>query len=61
MDGILQELYDLPCTYIFVAMVAISFDLHIKFLKKWFDNRANSGQCSEIIQSLQTSNEKLVI
>lgn len=36
MDKILQELHELPSTYIFVIIVANSFDLPIIFLKKWF-------------------------
>ena len=52
MIGLLQELYDLSDTYIFVAMVAISFVIHIISLEKWFHNRVRDERLLEMIQSL---------
>ena len=49
MDGFLQELYVLPGTYIFVAMVAISFVIHIISLKKWLDNKVKDEKLEEMI------------
>lgn len=51
MNGILQNLYDLPGIYFFVANVAISFVLHIMFLMKEFDNRVRNKKLLGIIQS----------
>lgn len=52
MEGILQELPELPCTHIFVIMATISFVLHIISLKKWFDNRVKNEKLLGWIQSL---------
>ena len=55
MDGVLGEVYDLPGTYAFLAIAAISLIIHIISLKKWFDNRLKNEKCLEMIQTSQTS------
>lgn len=52
MDEILQGLHELPSTYIFVIIVANSFDLLIIFLKKWFGNGVKNVKPLERIQTL---------
>lgn len=59
MDEILQKLYELPCTYIFVIMAAITFVLHIISLKKWFDDRVKNKKLLERMQSLAERNQLL--
>ena len=59
MDEILGEVYDVTGVYTLLVTVAISLIIHIISLKKRFDNRAKNERLLEMIQTLQTSNEKM--
>lgn len=49
MTGILEEFYDLPVMYTFLAIVAVCLMFPIIVLKKWFNNRAKNEKLTEII------------
>lgn len=49
MNGILEESYDLPVMYTFLAIVAVCLIFSIIVLKKWFNNRAKNEKLTEII------------
>ena len=58
MNGILQGIYDFSDRSIY-WILGLSFFLYIVSLRKWFDNRAQNEALLEMIQFLQTNNEKL--
>lgn len=49
MNGFLEEIYDLPVMYTFLAIDAVGLIFPIIFLKKWFDNKAKNEKLTVMI------------
>lgn len=49
MNGFLEEVYDLPVMYTFLAIDAVALIFPIIFLKKWFDNKAKNEKLTVMI------------